>query len=241
MLEVASWAAVSSHAVIMLFLVVLGGAAVLEVHRALHHGGNGDVKALRERESALRKQLQVISVANRTSQRSGRSAASPPAVGRCRALSPATAQLSELSGIFHRSWRRLRSDHGCDLLQTRIQADCLPPLLLPLARCSPAQTGTQRSGTPTHLPTLSLLQACGFARADLVQDIQRELRATQQQRELTEAEAAQLAAVNTRLTAENATLASTTAHLTAGASARFRSLWISSLTAALARLMHLGF
>ncbi len=46
---------------IMLFLVVLGGAAVLEVHRALHHGGNGDVKALRERESALRKQLQVIS------------------------------------------------------------------------------------------------------------------------------------------------------------------------------------
>ncbi|KAL4421906.1 hypothetical protein ABPG77_005190 [Micractinium sp. CCAP 211/92] len=88
----------------MLFLVVLGGAAVLEVHRALHHGGNGDVKALRERESALRKQLQ---------------------------------------------------------------------------------------------------------------DIQRELRATQQQRELTEAEAAQLAAVNTRLTAENATLASTTAHLTA--------------------------
>lgn len=48
----------------MLFLVVLGGAAVLEVHRALHHGGNGDVKALRERESALRKQLQVSLEAN---------------------------------------------------------------------------------------------------------------------------------------------------------------------------------
>ncbi|KAL4437448.1 hypothetical protein ABPG75_004587 [Micractinium tetrahymenae] len=88
----------------MLFLVVLGGAAVLEVHRALHHSGNGDVKVLKEREAGLRKQLQ---------------------------------------------------------------------------------------------------------------DIQRELRATQQQRELTEAEAAQLAAVNTRLSAENATLAATAASLTA--------------------------
>ena len=42
----------------MLFLAVLGGAAVLEVHRALHNG-NGDVKELREREAALRRQLQV--------------------------------------------------------------------------------------------------------------------------------------------------------------------------------------
>ena len=42
----------------MLFLAVLGGAAVLEVHRALH-SGNGDVKELREREATLRRQLQV--------------------------------------------------------------------------------------------------------------------------------------------------------------------------------------
>ena len=43
----------------MLFLVVLGGAAVLEVHRSRQHNQNGDVKALQEKEAALRKQLQV--------------------------------------------------------------------------------------------------------------------------------------------------------------------------------------
>ena len=42
----------------MLFLAVLGGAAVLEVHRA-RQNGNGDVKQLREKEAALQRQLQV--------------------------------------------------------------------------------------------------------------------------------------------------------------------------------------
>lgn len=42
----------------MLFLVVLGGAAVLEVHRA-KHGGSQELRALREKEAALRRQLQV--------------------------------------------------------------------------------------------------------------------------------------------------------------------------------------
>lgn len=44
----------------MLFLIAVGaGAAVLEVHRALHNNPNGDLKELRDREAALRKQLQV--------------------------------------------------------------------------------------------------------------------------------------------------------------------------------------
>ena len=42
-----------------------------------------------------------------------------------------------------------------------------------------------------------------------MQDIQRDLKAAQQQRELTEAEAAQLSAINQRLAAENASLAAT--------------------------------
>jgi len=41
-----------------LFLVVLGGAAVVEVHRAIT-GGNKDVKALKQREESLRRQLLV--------------------------------------------------------------------------------------------------------------------------------------------------------------------------------------
>ena len=43
----------------VLFLLVVGGAAVLEVHRALNHNANADIKALREKEAALRRQLQV--------------------------------------------------------------------------------------------------------------------------------------------------------------------------------------
>ena len=44
----------------MLFLVVLGGAAVLEVHRAVHRKDvNEDMRELREKEAGLRKQLQV--------------------------------------------------------------------------------------------------------------------------------------------------------------------------------------
>ncbi|PRW60840.1 peptidase M23 [Chlorella sorokiniana] len=82
----------------MLFLVAIGGAVVLEVHRALQHNGNADVQELRKKEAELRRQLQ---------------------------------------------------------------------------------------------------------------DIQRDLKAAQQQRELTESEAAQLAAINQRLSAENASLAAT--------------------------------
>lgn len=42
-----------------LFLVVLGGAAVVEVHRAITGGGNRDVAVLRQKEETLRRQLQV--------------------------------------------------------------------------------------------------------------------------------------------------------------------------------------
>lgn len=53
----------------MLFLVAIGaGAAVLEVHRALHNNGNGDVKELREKEASLRKQLQDMQRDLRTAQ-----------------------------------------------------------------------------------------------------------------------------------------------------------------------------
>ena len=44
-----------------LFLAVLGGAAVAEVHRAIT-GGNKDVSILRHKEESLRKQLQVRSL-----------------------------------------------------------------------------------------------------------------------------------------------------------------------------------
>ncbi len=42
----------------MLFLAVLGGAAVLEVHRALQPGAK-DAKRLRQSEAALLKQLKA--------------------------------------------------------------------------------------------------------------------------------------------------------------------------------------
>jgi hypothetical protein len=42
----------------MLFLVVLGGAAVLEVHRALHSGPK-DIQEIKRKEEELRRQLQV--------------------------------------------------------------------------------------------------------------------------------------------------------------------------------------
>lgn len=42
----------------MLFLAVLGGAAVLEVHRALN-GGNKDVREIKRHEAELKRQLQV--------------------------------------------------------------------------------------------------------------------------------------------------------------------------------------
>jgi len=42
-----------------LFLVVLGGAAVVEVHRAITGGGKNDIRLLREREETLRRQLMV--------------------------------------------------------------------------------------------------------------------------------------------------------------------------------------
>lgn len=41
-----------------LYLAVLGGVAVVEVHRAIT-GGSKDVNELRQREDILRKQLQV--------------------------------------------------------------------------------------------------------------------------------------------------------------------------------------
>ncbi len=44
----------------MVLVAIGAGAAVLEIQRALNNnGGNGDVEELREREAALRKQLQV--------------------------------------------------------------------------------------------------------------------------------------------------------------------------------------
>lgn len=44
-----------------LFLAVLGGAAVVEVHRAITGGGNKDrdLQLLKQREELLRRQLQV--------------------------------------------------------------------------------------------------------------------------------------------------------------------------------------
>jgi hypothetical protein len=42
-----------------LFLAVLGGAAVVEVHRAITGGGNKDLHALKLREETLRRQLEV--------------------------------------------------------------------------------------------------------------------------------------------------------------------------------------
>lgn len=44
-----------------LFLAVLGGAAVVELHRAITHGHHKDrdLRALKEREELLRRQLQV--------------------------------------------------------------------------------------------------------------------------------------------------------------------------------------
>lgn len=42
----------------MLFLLVVGGAAVLEVHRAMN-AGNKDTRELKRREDELRRQLQV--------------------------------------------------------------------------------------------------------------------------------------------------------------------------------------
>jgi len=42
-----------------LFLVVLGGAAVVEVHRAITGGGQKDIAILKQKEEALRRQLQV--------------------------------------------------------------------------------------------------------------------------------------------------------------------------------------
>lgn len=43
-----------------LFLVVLGGAAAVEVHRAITgNGGNKDVQELKQKEETLRRQLQV--------------------------------------------------------------------------------------------------------------------------------------------------------------------------------------
>jgi len=42
----------------MIHLVVLGGAAVLEVHRALT-GGSKDINVLRQREEELKKTLTV--------------------------------------------------------------------------------------------------------------------------------------------------------------------------------------
>lgn len=43
-----------------LYLAVLGGVAVVEVHRAIT-GGSKDVEMLKKREDVLRKQLQVRS------------------------------------------------------------------------------------------------------------------------------------------------------------------------------------
>lgn len=42
-----------------LFLAVLGGAAVAEVHRAITGNSNKDLTQLRQKEEALKKQLQV--------------------------------------------------------------------------------------------------------------------------------------------------------------------------------------
>ena len=42
-----------------LFLAVLGGVAVAEVHRAITKGGNMDIEVLKEKEEALKRQLKV--------------------------------------------------------------------------------------------------------------------------------------------------------------------------------------
>lgn len=128
------------------------------------------------------------------------------AVEHCRS----TAQLSLHAAIWGRSagLAQIKAvaccPHGQRMLLAAIAAATpLPPL---------ARINIQSHYSPHSCPPLCASRAFSY----LLQDIQRELRATQQQRELTEAEAAQLAAVNTRLSAENATLASTAAHLTAG-------------------------
>ncbi|KAL4855112.1 hypothetical protein ACK3TF_004334 [Chlorella vulgaris] len=55
-----------------MFLVAIGaGAAVMEVHRALLHRGNGDTKELQEKEAALRKQLQDLQRDLRATQQRG--------------------------------------------------------------------------------------------------------------------------------------------------------------------------
>lgn len=43
----------------MLFLVVLGGAAILEAHRAYNHNTSTDIKTLKAKEAAIVKQLKV--------------------------------------------------------------------------------------------------------------------------------------------------------------------------------------
>lgn len=42
-----------------LFIAVLGGVAVAEVHRAITKGGNEDVEVLKQKEEALKQQLKV--------------------------------------------------------------------------------------------------------------------------------------------------------------------------------------
>lgn len=146
----------------VLFLAVIGGAVVLEVHRALHHNGNPDVKDLREREAALRKQLQVAVAARRWLS----------AVGR-----PQSPSLRPASRLEARRSRAGRS-------------------------CAPVNTGAacRRHGCRRRLPDPPPPAPCPLPGP---QDIQRDLKAAQQQRELTEAEAAQLSAINQRLCAEN--------------------------------------
>lgn len=64
--------------------------------------------------------------------------------------------------------------------------------------------------TPCSTPARCRLTAWSLSHPPLhPQDIQRDLKSAQQQRELTKVEAAQLAAINQRLSAENASLAAT--------------------------------
>lgn len=191
----------------MLFLVVLGGAAVLEVHRALHHGGgNGDVKALRERESALRKKLQA-----RGRQEGGcwRGKLARGAVAGWQQLSlPSCPQftgcLAALAGRKHHGSRPTVSIKrlGPEESQGVTAARSTPPPPCCALPCMPLCS-------PSLPPSPTPVKPAAF----LPQDIQRDLKTAQQQRQLTEDEAAQLAAVNQRLTCENADLSTRAASL----------------------------
>lgn len=165
---------------------------VLEVHRALHHNGNVDVTELRKKEAELRRQLQV-----------------PAAAAAARAV---------LSGV---AWADPAAPAGWwPMLRLRFYCSCISIISArgPAAGIMPPGICTSPPGV---LAPLLPPPAAAPAPAPPPQDIQRDLNAAQKQRQLTEAEAAQLSAINQRLSAENASLAATADSL----KARRRGWW----------------